>query len=119
VLAPVCIALLMVVWGTLVTQSPDGHPALALPWRSWITGWLGIVLALYVFMADALRVVGQGPDAVRHVLPASFDWPLFCAALALMCVPIAHAGWRMSCPRSPNRVNPDSRDLRLRGTEGA
>jgi uncharacterized BrkB/YihY/UPF0761 family membrane protein len=119
VLAPVCIALLMVVWGTLVTQSRDRHPALAIPWRSWMAGWLGIVLALYVFMADALRVVGQGPDAVRHVLPASFDWPLFCAAVALMCVPIAHAGWRMSCPRSPNRVNPDSRDLRLRGTEGA
>jgi hypothetical protein len=104
VLAPTSIALLMVAWGTLVTQSDDGHPALVLPWPSWIASWLGIVVALYVFMADALRVLPQGPDAVMHVLPTVFNWPLFCVALALMCVPLVQRGQillfaRMSAPR--------------------
>jgi hypothetical protein len=95
VLAPVCIALLMIVWGTLVTQSGERGPALLFTPASWVWGGLGIALALYVFMADALAVVGQGPDAVRQVLPHAFDWPVFCVALTLMAVPIAQAGWRM------------------------
>jgi hypothetical protein len=95
VAAPVSIALLMVAWGTLVTQSGDRDPALALPRSSWIAAWLGVFLALYVFMADAIRVLTQGPEAVRLVLPTTFEWPLFCAALTLMAVPLLHAGCRM------------------------
>jgi hypothetical protein len=45
---------------------------------------LGIALALYVFMADALRLAGSGEDAVRNFLPTEFNWPVFCAALVLM-----------------------------------
>jgi hypothetical protein len=95
VLAPVAIALLMIAWGTIVTQLDDRHPALALPPHPWIACWLGIVLALYVFMADALRVLDQGPDAVRLVLPTAFNWRLFAVSLVMMSAPLAHAGWRM------------------------
>jgi hypothetical protein len=95
VLAPVAIALLMIAWGTIVTQLDDRHPALALPPHPWVACWLGIVLALCVFMADALRVLDQGPDAVRLVLPTAFNWRLFAVSLIMMSAPLAHAGWRM------------------------
>ncbi len=104
VLAPVSIAVLMIAWGTLVTRSDDHDPALALPRRSWLACAAGIVLALYVFMADAIRALDQGPEAVRAVLPTSFDWPLFGIAIALMAVPLVHGGWRMKPRRDRERA---------------
>jgi hypothetical protein len=94
VLAPVCIALLMIVWGTLVSQhavrGPARSGASTLWWR---LNWLGVALALYVFMADSLRTVHAGMDATRMVLPTAFNWPLFVVALALMAAPVAHVAW--------------------------
>jgi len=49
---------------------------------------VGISLALYVFMADTLRVAGQGVGVIRNVLPVRFNWPLFCVALVLMAAPV-------------------------------
>jgi hypothetical protein len=95
VLAPVSIACLMIVWGTLVSQWPDRIPATRFSRASWGLSFAGIVLALAVFMADAIRALPAGPEAVRQVLPTSFDWPLFCAALLLMAAPLAHSGTRM------------------------
>jgi hypothetical protein len=89
VLAPMCIAALMIGWGTLASQTarPSGSPATA--WRMWTLNAIGVALALYVFMADALREAGRGTDALRTLLPSRFHWPLFCAALGLMSAPIA------------------------------
>jgi hypothetical protein len=96
VLAPISIAGLMIVWGTLVTQRAVKPPARsAASTFCWRLNWLGIALALYVFMADALRTVPQGIDATRTVLPIDFNWPVFVAALVLMAAPIAHIAWRM------------------------
>jgi hypothetical protein len=94
VLAPVCIALLMIVWGTLVTQWPDRIPSTDFTRASWSVSGAGILLALGVFMADAIRALPGGPDTVRQVLPTAFNWPVFVAALLLMATPLAHAGWR-------------------------
>ena len=94
--APVSIALLMIIWGTLATQGPESAPATAFTRTLWVASALGIALALYVFMADAIRSMPQGIEAVRSVLPTSFNWTLFCAALTLMAAPVAHAGWRAS-----------------------
>lgn len=84
--APVSIALLMIAWGTLVTQLPwlrgDSF------WKPWLLNAGGIALALYVFMADALRSAGQGVEVLRKLLPTSFPWPLFLIALLLMSVPV-------------------------------
>jgi hypothetical protein len=103
VLAPVCIAVLMIVWGTLATQFAEPTPAAAFTWMLWAMSALGIALALYVFMADAIRSIPQGLDATRSVLPQLFNWSLFCAALALMAAPVAHAGWRASRGAGPRR----------------
>ena len=87
VLAPVSIALVMIVWGTLVTQSGEvpAHPR----W-TWALGWIGIALALAVFMVDAWRALPHGREAVLQVLPTSFNWPLFWVALLLMASPVLY-----------------------------
>jgi len=90
VLAPVCIALLMIVWGTLVTQFDRPAVAAAGLVEVWVLNSIGVTLALYTFMADSLRVAGQGLDALRNLLPERFSWILFCLALLMMSAPIAH-----------------------------
>jgi hypothetical protein len=87
VLAPVSIAVLMIVWGTLTTQSDDS--AVEARW-TWALGWVGIALALGVFMVDAWRALPNGRDAVLQVLPTTFNWTLFSIALALMALPALH-----------------------------
>ncbi len=98
VLAPVLIALLMIAGGTLVVSrdTPD-RPW----WPSWwalALGLIGTGLALYVFMADALRVAGQGIDALRRLLPATFHWPLFLTAWVLMAAPVLELAMRLRKP---------------------
>jgi len=88
VLAPVSIASLMIVWGTLVSQRSS--PPRASVASMWGLASVGIVLALYTFMADAIHVAHQGVDATRMVLPTTFKWSVFGVALALMAAPVAH-----------------------------
>jgi hypothetical protein len=88
VLAPVLIAGLMIFWGTLASQTDPDLPARSSSWKAWVLNFAGVALALYVFMADALRVSDGGVDALRNLLPERFNWPLFAVALALMSAPI-------------------------------
>jgi hypothetical protein len=87
VLAPVSIAAVMILWGTLATQSDDA--ATTARW-SWALACVGIALALAVFMIDAWRALPDGRDAVLRVLPTTFNWPLFLVALLLMASPALH-----------------------------
>ena len=93
VLAPVCIALLMIICGTLVTQGTDPIPDTLSTSRLWPLSCAGIALALYVFMADSLGALSRGGE-ITTVLPATFNWPAFIVALALMAAPVAQIGWR-------------------------
>jgi hypothetical protein len=87
VLAPVSIALVMILWGTLAAQSDDGATD-----ARWATSFacVGIVLALASFMIDAWRALPGGRDAVLQVVPTTFNWPLFLVALVLMASPALH-----------------------------
>src|SRR6266571_5084526 len=85
--APTSIALLMILWGTFITQF-ERFPA-TLGSKSLASAGLGVALALFVFMADALRTADQGTEALRTMLPGWFNWPLFSVALALMALPLA------------------------------
>lgn len=87
VLAPVSIALLMSLWGTLATQSDRRAPSAR--W-TWALAGFGSVLALAVFMVDASRALSDGRKAVLTVLPTTFNWPFFCVALLLMASPVVH-----------------------------
>ena len=89
VIAPVSIALLMILWGTLATASPEPGRCSRSETRLWAVAGAGAALALYVFMADTLRALPYGVDAVRTVLPETFNWRLFLVALTLMASPVA------------------------------
>jgi hypothetical protein len=105
VLAPVLIALLMIAWGTLTCQVERTRSS----WQSDITArgmnLAGTGLALYVFMADTIRVANQGIEALRNVLPTRFNWPLFGIALLLMAAPIFQAYQQISNGAKANQVN--------------
>jgi hypothetical protein len=88
VLAPVSIAALMILWGTLVSNWPIERARDTSEWKAWALNLLGVGLALYMFMADSLRAADGGVNALRNVLPQSFNWSLFCVALVLMAAPI-------------------------------
>lgn len=96
VIAPMSIAVLMIGWGTLVTASAEASPAAPGEARLWPIAGVGAALALYAFMADALRALPDGAEAVRLVLPATFNWPIFLSALALMAAPVAALAMRRS-----------------------
>jgi hypothetical protein len=99
------IALLLIVWGTQASQSPSAPipvtqriPALAL-------GAAGLILALYLFMADELSAVRHHTAPLRDVLPAGFPWPLFCVALLLMSAPVVQGFGPL---RRPQRAEPET-----------
>jgi hypothetical protein len=94
VLAPVCIAVLMIVWGTLVSQHSVRLPATPAMPMLWGLTALGVVTALYVFMADSLHAARHGLD-MTAVLPTDFKWSVFIVALALMATPVASIAWNM------------------------
>lgn len=98
VIAPVMIAALMIVGGTLVTQSgvtPFGDA------RFWPRRWslalnaAGIALALVVFMQDSMRALSGGEAAIRVMLPERFNWGWFAVALAMMSCAIFDLLWQM------------------------
>ena len=88
VLAPVLIAALMVVCGTIITQLGKAEAALWPRPVWWGVSLAGAVLALYVFMADALHAPEWSEETLMNILPVAFNWPLFCVALILMSAPI-------------------------------
>lgn len=88
VLAPVTIAVLMIAWGTYVSQFPQARRTGSWVWIAWSTTFAGIAIALYVFMADALHHVYQRHTVSTQVLPTEFNWALFCVALVLMAGPL-------------------------------
>jgi hypothetical protein len=107
VAAPVLIALLLILWGTLVSQFNPRTPSRSRGWASRGSISAGIVLALYTFMADTLAVASQGTDVVRRVLPAHFNWPLFTLALALMAAPVLQQCYELWTRRQVARARLD------------
>lgn len=93
VLAPVLIALLMVVGGTLLAVFDEPDQPLW-PGRWWVAANLaGASLALFVFMSDAIQAVRRGGPSIREMLPVHFNWALFLPALALMAAPVIELSW--------------------------
>jgi hypothetical protein len=94
VLAPLSIATLMIVGGTLMSRDAQ-QPGPWWPKRwSWGLMLIGMLAALYVFMTDSIRAVGGGDEAILQIRPTRFNWPLFVIALALMAAPILDVWWQ-------------------------
>lgn len=94
VVAPASIALLMIAGGTLVARQDSLERPFLPGWRTGILAMGGAVLALYVFMADAIEAVRTGSPSIRDLLPVRFLWPQFLVALALMAAPVIELAWR-------------------------
>lgn len=95
VLSPVLISLLLISGGVLVAWGEYiQRPVWPHRWTI-VLNFLGIGLALYVFMLPALQVIQDGEQAVRQALPTSFNWILFGLALALLAAPIADMSWQL------------------------
>jgi hypothetical protein len=88
VLAPVSVALLMIVWGTVVTEARKFIESASMPRKVWGLNATGVALALYIFMSDSLQQAPRLRTGMIYNLPTSFNWPLFGAALALMAAPL-------------------------------
>lgn len=101
VVAPMSIAIMLIAWGTLSRQFEEAPPAGLPVWKQRALGLIGAGLALYVFMADSIRVADQGVDVLRNLLPARFNWPLFCMALLLMAIPVIQLGLRLRPSNQP------------------
>ena len=86
--SPVSIAVLMIVFGLLTTTLEQGEPPLWPRRASHILCAIGIALALYLFMADAISALPRGHLAIRQTLPTQFNIPLFAFAWLLMLTPI-------------------------------
>ena len=111
VLAPVSIAALMILWGTLASQFAAPKSSVSPAWTIRLMNFLGFILALYVFMADSIRVMDGGVPALRTMLPARFNWVLFALAMLLIAAPIVeNALWIWRHKLSPN-LKPQAAEL--------
>lgn len=99
--SPTSIALLMVAFGTIVGRHDSAEKPLWPSRLSCVSVVLGVLLALWVFMADAINIVlaGGGTPELRELLPTHFHWGWFLVALGLMAVPVIDV-WRQVRQRS-------------------
>lgn len=95
--SPVSIALLMIAFGTIVVRHDSTDEPLWPRRLSCVSAFGGVLLALWVFMADALNMVfsGGGSAELRELLPVSFHWAWFSIALGLMALPVGDVIWQV------------------------
>jgi hypothetical protein len=86
--APISIAFLMILFGLLATLLEQGEPPIWPGKTALALCSAGVLLALYVFMADSIHAVPHGELAVRRILPKSFLTGPFLVALGFMAVPV-------------------------------
>jgi len=103
VVAPVSISLLLIVGGTMISQFAGSNLPLWPGTVALFLNLIGVILSLFVFMSDALRVAHQGSEAIRNVLPVGFNWTLFALAWLLMSVPILDIARQCVVTGLPNR----------------
>jgi hypothetical protein len=115
VLAPVIVALTMVLCGAAVLWREGAGRPLVLAWRHWLGVTLGGAALIVAFCWDHRNVEAGGR-------PAAFHWPLFTVGLGLGLATFLHA-WRgitpgSSEPRYPPRPSAGS-PARCSGTSAA
>ena len=88
-LAPVAISLVLIAGSVQFIRLDSAQARVTTNKLTWLMAGLGVLLALYVFMSNALSNMAGGIEAIRTVLPVVFNWPLFGIALLLMVAPVA------------------------------
>lgn len=87
VIAPMIVAGIIAFTSSLIALFDRREDQLRPTSKAWLLCIPGTILALIVFMQDALRALPYGEEAVRAALPTSFSWAFFGLALLLMCAP--------------------------------
>ncbi len=100
VLSPMLIAFLICVVAVLAAVRLELGERLRITRGRVGTAILGGLLALYVFMSDALHALSSGHTDWDLLRPEPFKWPLFLIALALMALPSLIATWPTRTTRS-------------------
>ena len=95
VLAPMLIALLMIVGGTLIVYADRPEHPIWPGRKAWALNFGGVILALIIFILPALQSLARGEGSVRQALPHDFYWLPFSLALLLMAAPIVDIGRRL------------------------
>ena len=73
VIAPILISLLLIVIGyLLIIESPFRITVF-----SWIVFLISIILILYTFMEDSIKIILTGEGKLAEVRPTNYDWLLF------------------------------------------
>ncbi len=93
VLSPMLIAALICASAVLVVVRMERGQRLEITPLNVGSLIAGGLLALYVFMSDALYALLQGWTDWDTLRPGPFKWPLFLVALALMALPALKATW--------------------------
>ena len=76
VIAPILISLLLIVIGyLLIIESPFRITVF-----SWIVFLISIILILYTFMEDSIKIILTGEGNLAEVRPTNYDWLLFLAS---------------------------------------
>ena len=110
VLSPILIALLLVAGGGIAVLKAERGEALRFTSVDWSIAGVSSLLALYVFMNDALLAIPEGFKAASIVRPTFFNWPLFIIALTGMAFSLLSALWKSSNKGfSDNRSSQSSR----------
>ena len=88
VLAPMLISKILIIGGTMMIYFEDTGRVAKVTFFAWAFWGMGILIALYVFMADSIGAMLGNPGELHKLLPTQFNWPLFLFALILMAAPI-------------------------------
>jgi hypothetical protein len=96
VLAPMLIAMLLVIGGTLLVYFNQSGFQFAPGRTASLVCFGGVLLSLYVFMVDSLQAVAHGVDksGISNILPLYFNWTLFIPALLFLSTPILELIWQ-------------------------
>lgn len=90
VLAPVLIAVLMVISGVrFVSASQAGFRQHMRP-LFWVLLGAGVLVMLLVFMADAIQLLPADAALLSSMRPGPFNWPVFLAGFLLVLIAVFH-----------------------------
>jgi hypothetical protein len=96
VLAPVLIALLMVIGGIFAVIKVEKNNPLYIDAWSWVCLITGVLILLYTFMADALIALPADTSTLSSLKPSQFNWPVYFLGFSLSVIAL----WRMMVGRS-------------------
>jgi hypothetical protein len=83
VLSPVLIAALMCAVGVRMVILDNREEKFQINSMQWIALAVGILLVLFVFMADAIAVLPANAQSLSQLQPGMFMWPIFLIGLSL------------------------------------